>query len=106
MTDLASQKALTRSAPNLPLSWYFDPRVAQIEDKLLFASDYGIWTPKWIIDKFMAFELPDEIAKETGVSLNLQAKKKILGLNAARLYGIDIEAQKKKLWTGEAAIAA
>ena len=76
------------------------------EDKLLFASDYGIWTPKWIIDKFMAFELPDDIQKETGVNLNLQAKKKILGLNAARLYGIDIEAQKKKLWTGAAAKAA
>ena len=76
------------------------------EDKLLFASDYGIWTPKWIIDKFMAFELPDDIQKETGVNLNLQAKKKILGLNAARLYGIDIEAQKKKLWTGPAAKAA
>lgn len=67
------------------------------EDKLLFGSDYGIWTPKWIIDKFMAFELPDDIAKETGVSLSLTAKKKILGLNAARLYDIDIEAQKRKL---------
>ena len=67
------------------------------EDKLLFGSDYGIWTPKWIIDKFMAFELPDDVAKETGVALSLQAKKKILGLNAARLYGIDIEAQKRKL---------
>lgn len=37
------------------------------------------------------------MAKETGVALSLQAKKKILGLNAARLYGIDIEAQKRKL---------
>jgi uncharacterized protein len=72
------------------------------EDKLLFASDYGIWTPKWIIDKFMAFELPEAIQKETGVNLNLQTKKKILGLNAARLYGIDIEAQKKKLGYGAA----
>ena len=29
--------------------------------------------------------------------LTLETKKKILGLNAARLYGIDIEAQKKKI---------
>ena len=76
------------------------------EDKLLFASDYGIWTPKWIIDKFMAFELPDAVAKETGVSLSLQAKKKILGLNAARLYDIDIEAQKRKLGIASKAMAA
>jgi len=45
----------------------------------------------------MDFELPDDVAKETGVSLSLQAKKKILGLNAAKLYGIDIEAQKAKI---------
>jgi len=65
-------------------------------EKLLFGSDYGIWTPKWIIDKFMAFELPKDVAAETGVTLDLEAKKKILGLNAARLYGIDVAAQKAK----------
>jgi hypothetical protein len=31
------------------------------------------------------------------VQLSLTAKTKILGLNAARLYGIDIEAQKALL---------
>jgi predicted TIM-barrel fold metal-dependent hydrolase len=67
------------------------------EDKLLFASDYAIWTPKWIIDKFMAFELPEDLKKETGVDLTPVAKRKILGENAARLYGLDIEAHKRKL---------
>jgi choline monooxygenase len=37
MTDLASQKSLIRPAPHLPLSWYFDPKVAELEQKLLFA---------------------------------------------------------------------
>ena len=36
MTDLASQKALTRPAPHLPLSWYFDPKVAEAERKFIF----------------------------------------------------------------------
>ena len=63
-------------------------------DKLLYGSDYGIWTPDWIVEDFMAFELPEDIAKETGVVLDLAAKKQILGLNAARLYGIDVEVQK------------
>ena len=63
-------------------------------DKLLYGSDYGIWTPDWRVEDFMAFELPDDIAKETGVTLDLEVKKKILGLNAARLYDIDIAAQK------------
>ena len=66
-------------------------------DKLTFASDYAIWHPKWIIDDFIKFELPDDLKKEYGVDLDLAAKKKILGLNAARLYGVDIEEQKKKL---------
>ena len=67
------------------------------EDKLLFASDYAIWSPKWIIDKFMAFELPEDLKKETGVDLTPVAKRKILGENAARLYNLDIEAHKRKL---------
>ena len=66
------------------------------EDRLLFGSDYGIWTPKWLVDQFMAFELPDDVRRETGVNLSLQAKKKILGLNAAKLYNIDIEAVKAR----------
>ena len=41
MTDLASQRALTRSAPHLPLSWYFDPKVAEAEQRLLFARGPG-----------------------------------------------------------------
>ena len=67
------------------------------EDKILFGSDYGIWSPKWLIEKFMAFELPDNVRKETGVDLTLAVKKKILGLNAARLYGIDVKAQKARI---------
>jgi len=41
MTDLASQKSLTRAAPHLPLAWYFDPNVAAVEEKLLFARGPG-----------------------------------------------------------------
>ena len=75
------------------------------EDKILYGSDYGIWTPKWLVEKFMNFELPEDVAKETGVSLSREAKKKILGLNAARIYNINVEEQKKKL-AGEERVAA
>ena len=66
-------------------------------DKLLFGSDYAIWSPKWLIDKFMAFELPEDIKQEYHVDLTLDTNRKILGENAARLYGIDIPAQSAKL---------
>ncbi|GAA0492789.1 amidohydrolase family protein [Salinibacillus aidingensis] len=67
------------------------------EDRIIFGSDYAIWEPGWLIEKFMEFELPEDIKQETGAELNLDVKKKILAGNAARLYDIDIEAQKGKI---------
>ena len=66
-------------------------------DKLLFGSDYAIWSPKWLIEKFIAFELPEDLKQEYHVDLTFEIKRKILGENAARLYGIDIPAQTAKL---------
>ena len=60
------------------------------EDRLLFASDYALWSPKWIIDKFMAFEIPADLKEQVGVNLTLEGKRKILGLNAAKLYNIQV----------------
>jgi predicted TIM-barrel fold metal-dependent hydrolase len=66
-------------------------------DKLCFGSDYAIWSPKWLIEKFMAFELPEDMKEEYHVDLTFEIKRKILGENAARLYGIDIGSQTAKL---------
>ncbi|MGH7048613.1 MAG: amidohydrolase family protein [Stellaceae bacterium] len=66
-------------------------------DKLLFGSDYAIWSPKWLIEKFMAYQLPEDLKEEYHVDLTLDIKRKILGENAARLYGIDIADQVQKL---------
>jgi len=60
------------------------------EDRLLFASDYAIWSPKWIVEKFMAFEFPEDIKEQHGVDLTVEGKKKILGLNAAKLYDVQV----------------
>ncbi len=59
-------------------------------DRLLFGSDYAITGPKWIVEKFMAFEFDEETAYEAGGQLTLDVKRKIMGLNAAKLYGIDV----------------
>ncbi|MGH9022790.1 MAG: amidohydrolase family protein, partial [Acidimicrobiia bacterium] len=60
------------------------------EDRLMFASDYAIWSPKWIIEKFMAFDFPDDVKAQWGVAFGPETKAKILGLNAARLYDIPV----------------
>jgi predicted TIM-barrel fold metal-dependent hydrolase len=67
------------------------------EDRILFGSDYAIWSPKWIIDNFMTFDLPQDIKEEFKVDLTPDIKRKIMGQNAARLYGLDIEAHQQKL---------
>jgi predicted TIM-barrel fold metal-dependent hydrolase len=58
-------------------------------DRVLFGSDYAIWQPKWLIEKFVDFQIPDELTGEYG-QLTVAHKRKILGLNAARLYDIEV----------------
>jgi uncharacterized protein len=60
------------------------------EDKMLFGSDYAIWEPKWQVEGFVDWEFPDDEAYADYPRLNAAGKKKILGLNAAKLYGVDV----------------
>ena len=54
----------------------------------------------------MNFQIPDDVAQERGVQLTDAVKAKILGLNAARLYGIDVEAKMQQLAGAPVQIAA
>ena len=58
------------------------------EDKIQFSSDYAIWTPKWLVEKFVDFQIPEDMTEYP--PLTDTAKKKILGLNAAKMYGLDV----------------
>jgi predicted TIM-barrel fold metal-dependent hydrolase len=62
------------------------------EDRILFASDYAIWQPKWLIEKFVDFQIPEDMQSELG-TISDDQKAKILGLNAARLYDIEVPAE-------------
>jgi hypothetical protein len=58
---------------------------------MTFGSDYGIWEPKWQVEGFVDWDYPgDEFSDYP--RLGVAGKKKILGLNAARLYGIEVPA--------------
>ncbi len=59
------------------------------EDKMLFGSDYGIWEPKWQIEGLLNWDYPDEEYSDFP-RVNEDTKRKILGLNAAKLYGIEV----------------
>ena len=62
------------------------------EDKILFSSDYALWTPKWLIEKFVDFQIPEDMLGEYA-PITVDQKRKILGLNAATLYDIDVPAE-------------
>jgi uncharacterized protein len=59
------------------------------EDNLLFASDYALWQPKWLVEQFVDFQMPEDMVSEFG-ELTPDIKRKVLGLNAARLYDIPV----------------
>jgi len=60
---------------------------------MLYGGDYNIWTPKWQVEGLVDWQMPDEDQFSDYPRLTTDSKKKILGLNAARLYGIDVPAE-------------
>ena len=60
------------------------------EDRIVFGSD-SVWygSPQWQIEALWRFQIPEELREKYGYpELTEQAKRKILGLTSARLYGI------------------
>jgi hypothetical protein len=63
------------------------------EDKLIFGADYAIWEPRWQVEGFVDWNMPDGEEFADYSKFSVEAKKKILGLNAARLYDIEVPAE-------------
>jgi predicted TIM-barrel fold metal-dependent hydrolase len=59
------------------------------EDKMLFGSDYGIWTPDWQVEGLVDWDYPDDTFSDFP-RWTTASKKKVLGLNAARLYDVEV----------------
>jgi len=58
------------------------------EDRIQFSSDYALWTPKWLVESFVDFQIPEDMTEYSPITT--EQKKKILGLNAAALYDIPV----------------
>ena len=66
-------------------------------DNMLWGSD-SIWygSPQPLIDAFRAFRIPEAYTRRYGYpQLTPAIKEKVLGLNAARVYGIDVAHTRK-----------
>jgi uncharacterized protein len=67
------------------------------EDRLVWGTD-SVWygSPQPLIDAFRAFTIPERLQNEYGYPpLTPAAKDKILGLNAARIYGVELAAARE-----------
>ena len=70
-------------------------------DHVLWGTD-SIWygTPQWQIEAFRRFEIPDAlIEKHKYGALTRPVKEQIFGLNAARLFGVDVDARRNEIPT-------
>jgi predicted TIM-barrel fold metal-dependent hydrolase len=63
------------------------------EDKMTFGSDYAIWEPRWQVEGFVDWDYPDSEEFADYPRVTTASKKKMLGLNAAKLYGIEVPAE-------------
>jgi uncharacterized protein len=68
-----------------------------------YGSDHVVWgtdclwwgSPQWAIDAFKRFQISDEFCEKFGYKkLTKDDKAKILGLNAAKLYKVDVKAKR------------
>jgi uncharacterized protein len=68
------------------------------EDKIVYGSETPIWHPRWALEAFWDFQLPQDLVEGYGYpQLTEQAKRKILGENLLRLHGMDVEETRARL---------
>src|SRR3712207_8890081 len=59
-------------------------------------SDYALWHPKWQVEMFVDWDYPVGYEYDDFPRLSTEGKKKILGLNAARLYDIEVSSEERR----------
>lgn len=71
-----------------------------------FGADHALWgtdsiwygTPQWHIDAFRRFQIPDALIEKHGYApLTRDVKEKIFGLNAARVFDVDVNAKRNEI---------
>jgi predicted TIM-barrel fold metal-dependent hydrolase len=65
-------------------------------DHVLWGTDSIWWgSPQWQIEALRRLQMPDALMKQFGYKpLSTEVKRQIFGLNAARVYGIDVKAKR------------
>ncbi len=66
-------------------------------DHVIWGTDCLWWgSPQWVIDAFKRFQISDEMCEKFGYKkITKKDKAKIFGLNAAKIYGVDVKKKRK-----------
>lgn len=67
-------------------------------DHVIWGTDCLWWgSPQWVIDAFKRFQISDELCEKFGYEkLTKEDKAKIFGLNAAKVYKVDLKTKLKQ----------
>ena len=73
-------------------------------DHVIWGTDCLWWgSPQWVIDAFKRFQISDELCEKFGYTkLTKEDKAKIFGLNAAKIYGVDVQREAEGAAGGRA----
>ena len=68
-------------------------------DHVIWGTDCLWWgSPQWSIEAFQRFQISDEMCEKHGYKkITEEDKARIFGLNAAKLYNVDVKAQRNAL---------
>jgi predicted TIM-barrel fold metal-dependent hydrolase len=68
-------------------------------DHVIWGTDCLWWgSPQWAMDAFKKFQISDELCDKFGYKkITKEDKAKIFGLNAAKIYGIDVKAKRNSI---------
>ena len=68
-------------------------------DHVVWGTDCLWWgSPQWAIEAFKRFDISDEFAEKFGYpKISKADKAKIFGLNAAKLYNVDVKAKRNAI---------
>jgi len=66
-------------------------------DHVIWGTDCIWWgSPQWLIEAFRRFQIPEKLQEQFGYApISERDKELIFGRNLARIYGVDVEAQRK-----------
>jgi len=98
--ELGSTFALTVTGAPMEAAHVLGKLVTHMgSDRIMWGSDSTWWgSPQWQIDAFRRFQIPEDMQKGYGYKpITDKDKELILGLNAARVYGINAEQTMKQL---------